>query len=73
MHAIIFMVNTRNIHTLSPYLFVIRMETLSSLIKSVVIGGFLSSCTVKGYKSHICCLLMAHLFFVRLHKTRWLT
>ena len=33
---------------LAPYLFVIGMETLSSLINRVVSWGFLSGCKVRG-------------------------
>ena len=33
---------------LSPYLFVIRMKTLSNIINRVVSGGFLSCCKVGG-------------------------
>ena len=33
---------------LSPYLFVVVMETLSCLLKRTVVGGFLSPCLVRG-------------------------
>lgn len=34
---------------LSPYLFVITMETFSCLLKRVVSGSYLSGCRVRGW------------------------
>ena len=63
---------------LSPYLFVLGMETLFKLIDGVVEGGL---CLVLGssqegdkkFVFRTYCLLMTHLSFTRIKKREWLT
>ena len=50
---------------LSPYLFVIVMESFSQLLKRAVDGGFISTCNVGGFIP-ICCLLMIHWYYLRM-------
>ena len=46
---------------LSPYLFVMGMEVLGALIRTVVEGGFLSGCRIRGRRRTK--LNISHLFF----------
>ena len=46
---------------LSPYLFVLGMEVLDALIRKVVVGGFLSGCSIRGGRRTN--LKISHLFF----------
>ena len=46
---------------LSPYLFVLGMEVLDALIRRVVVGRFLSGCSIRGGRRPT--LNISHLFF----------
>lgn len=63
----------------SSYFFVLVIEALNCLLERARKSGFLWGFMIRGEEGGggkhrtcpICCLLMAPLFFVRLHKVKW--